>query len=493
MAVCGKGKGSRLCHPARAVPALTHLPQGRIITLTSAGCKLERPFCGEPESMAKWLASFRPADEDRASVPQPFELSCECGQRHSGLRRRMHQRIVCRACGAALFVLPKDPYPNPSPPKVKKSKRADEVPVGDDPVGDESEPRQPRDTLPPPGGVRARRTRRRRERGGREPSDPVADAANKAAEAVASAASATGRTARSAAQGVSSGFASAVRGFLQWWTPLKLTALAMVIIITGTIYWTVVTSKISSAERSLNPAVEAGYAALDDGDLLVAETELAAAVRALDILQRDDNHARTVRQTYREVRAINHLLSDPLVQLLEEAEATVAREVARRRESKPDPDEQPPPLDDGWATRFRALYADKSWIVMQVPVQKLDPLPEQPHRFAAAFPILIGDAQRPVELRVDFPVFDEVGIGKTPESVLFGGRLKSCRLAEDESRWIVHLDPDSGFLWVGMDTYRRLGLGFETRTEEEIEAVLSVQARATGVQPRVPADPEVPL
>ena len=64
--------------------------------------------------MNKWFSKatnvFKGSAEE---TPQPFELQCECGVRHAGLRKKAPQRIVCRECGSSLFVLPRDVYPTP--------------------------------------------------------------------------------------------------------------------------------------------------------------------------------------------------------------------------------------------------------------------------------------------------------------------------------------------------------------------------------------------
>jgi hypothetical protein len=57
--------------------------------------------------------------------------------------------------------------------------------------------------------------------------------------------------------------------------------------------------------------------------------------------------------------------------------------------------------------------------------------------------------------------------------------------------WIVELDPASGFLWVSLATYRRLGFPFsEWHRREDVEQMLRQQADALGVKPLIEDQPE---
>jgi DNA-directed RNA polymerase subunit RPC12/RpoP len=46
-----------------------------------------------------------------SSVVVPYEVTCACGQAVRGLRKRRHQVVRCPGCGAAVFVLPRSPWP----------------------------------------------------------------------------------------------------------------------------------------------------------------------------------------------------------------------------------------------------------------------------------------------------------------------------------------------------------------------------------------------
>ena len=420
--------------------------------------------------MAKWLPGFRSAGGATANEPQPFELICECSQRHSGVRRSGHQRIVCKTCGTSLFVLPRDPYPPPpNAERIKKKPR---------PKKTECESRGPDDD---PAPVRVSRHKRRRERQGQGQS-AVTNAASATSSAFLIAASTAGRSTRAAAQGVSDASIRAARGFLDFWTPLKLTALGICVLIAAITAWSLHARRVERAERGLNPAIEEGLAALQEGNLATASSRLATAVAALDLLGKSDRHARSVRQAAREAQTLNGLVPESLIGLLEEADEYVTKAEADRPDPEADPEaDPPPPLDADWVNRFGALY-EGSWVVLEAPVKKLEPTEDEPRRYEVAFPIRVGTKSRRAELRADFSVFDQLDIGAAPRTAIFGGRLESCRFLEHNGRFRVTLAPESGFVWANLPTYRQLGFGFsDWHSEDEVRGLLTEQANAAGV------------
>lgn len=425
--------------------------------------------------MARWLTGFRSSGAEAAAEPQPFEVICECNVRHTGMRRKTHQRIICRTCGASLFIAPRDPYPAPSPPRVKKPKPApspEETPEAASETGSDRP-------------VRKSRHRRRREEEFDVGSNPLLSAAELASATIASVAGAAGSAGRAAVQKVSRSSRQAAIGCWQFWTPLRLTALGIVVVLVGIVLWTMHARQLELAARTLNPAIEAGQAALRKGDLSEAASQLTAAVKALDALGRNDDHARAVRQGQREALALSELSTEPLLQLLETADESVERARRSRSPSPPDDGAPPPPLDAEWATRFAALYEGK-WIVLELPIQRLPATEQERRRYEAVLPTLLGPQQRGITIRADFEVFDLLSIKDSPRQVIFGGRLRSCRLSADERRWIVELDPASGFLWVSLATYRRLGFLFsEWHRREDVAQILRQQAEALGVKPLI--------
>lgn len=430
--------------------------------------------------MARWLTGFRSSNAEASAEPQPFEVICECNVRHTGMRRKTHQRIICRTCGAALFVAPRDSYPPPSPPRVKKVKPApppEEAPEAASEGGG-------------PSPLPKSRHRRRREQEYDVESHPLQSAAELASATIAGVAGAAGAAGRATVRTVSRASQQAALGFWRFWTPLRLTGLGIVVVLAGIVLWTMHARRLEQAARTLNPAIEAGQAALQKGDVPEAARQLTAAVNALDALGRDDEHSRAVRQAQREALALNELSTEPLLHLLETADESVER--ARRLRLPPPPDSRttPPPLDAEWATRFAALYEGK-WVVLEAPIKRLPATEQERRRYEVALPTVLGPQQRGVEIRADFEVFDRLSLQDSPRPAIFGGQLRSCRLSADERLWIVELDPASGFLWVSLATYRRLGFPFsEWHRREDVEQILRQQADALGVKPLIEDRPE---
>lgn len=427
--------------------------------------------------MSGWLAGFRSSGGNTASEPQPFEVICECNVRHSGVRKKVHQRIVCRTCGVSLFVLPRDVYP-PPPDAERIKKKAKPKPTNRE--GGESAPE------------RVSRHKRRREDAGSD-SNPLATAASLTSAAFQVAAGATGRAARATASTTARATVNAAQGFWSFWTPLRVVGLAIVLMLGGIGLWSLNARKLERAEQALNPAIEEGLAALERGEIPLAADRLQTAVESLDLLGQHDRHAESVRQAHREARALDQLSDESLLEILEQADEVVEKAATGRKPAQrdPDEDEELPPLDADWVNRFAALHAG-GWVVLEAPVKRLAPTAEHPLRFEIGFPIGIGPKQHAVELRADSPVFDVLGVGQTPRTVIFGGRLESVRFHEQRGTWQVRIEPDSGFLWASLPTYRRLGFLFsEWHPQAEVEAQLAAQAEALNVDILVKAEPSV--
>jgi len=535
--------------------------------------------------MSGWLSRLTSSGAAAADEPQPFQVNCECGVGHSGLRRKVSQRIICRTCGSALFVLPKNIYPAPTAQKKKKESAAPppvdpydrdpadvaerdatttdpshsveegyqlkplppELPptAGDDiPFIDEVEEIPPDDlvaeeditiigkprgqtapiseaddddgsgrTLPPRHGqgLKSRHARRRQREWEDDDEEPAEQRPNPGAilfEKVGSFFAIIGSTIgggiATVAKGTARWTAIAVVEFIRWWTPLKLTALAIVIVLIGLGMYVARNNRIEQAEQTLLPNIEAAAVALTDKEYLLAEDHLRDAVAAIDLLERDDDLARQTRQRYWEVRALNQLMLDSLFDMFDDAALAVKEARAKRhkvdaeyeKNDTPKDERSPhPPLDIEWKYRFEALYRGK-WLVMEAdiirrtpdrsdrsPSGNSDTTPSH-QRFLVDIPLVIGNDPRPVELRADFTDFDRL-LGKDERrTAIFGGQLADCRLSDDEQTWIVEFDPQTGFLWAGIDSYRLLGIPFDDwHTQDDVQERLKHQAEILDVKP----------
>ncbi len=258
--------------------------------------------------MAGWLNKasnvFR---RNTPEVEHPFAVPCECGLIHRGMRRNRFQKIVCRECGAARFILPKDVYPAPrdrprDPPPVVES-----LPV-----------LNPIKSAPSKGGKRQ-------------------------ATAAAGSTKATVKAARDAAPEF---FVVPARGRLV--TPFRVVVVSITLIAAATGYFVVQKIRRDTAATALREASDHGWTAVSDQDWGLARTQLAKAVDAARILGRNDSAARKLQCGLQEVAAIEQLCPKSLVEILGEADAMA---------------ESP----DKWKANFATHY-DGRWLVFDGPL-----------------------------------------------------------------------------------------------------------------------------
>jgi hypothetical protein len=390
--------------------------------------------------MSGWLAKATGALRgDAPEAPQPFEVVCDCGMRHSGLRRRKPQRIICRSCGTALFILPRDPYPIPSAPAPKRKKKR----------------KKSRKQAAPKVPVR----KRLQAAGG--------EVAHKAASGVKEASARAARGAAAASVGVWSHLVAYVRGFIGIWTPFRLIAAAMLLLAVATAAWTFRSRSHEQAILDLKAADEAARAALAAQDFPTARTEFARAVAALDELdRRDDPLAREVRQLHRETTVLLQISAYSPFEIAAEAENMAA---------KGSPSE--------WQLRFRERYA-RVWIVLEADVRRTGSTPEG-GRYAFDFPYYgLGPARRGLRIAGPLLALDALRFSSEPRRVVLAGQLAACELTPDGRAWEMQLDPASAFLWAGVDSYQALGFTFDdAATEQQLRDVLRQQARTLGLTP----------
>ena len=388
--------------------------------------------------MSGWLARATGALRgETADEPQPFELVCECGMRHSGLRRRKAQRIVCRSCGASLFVLPRDPYPEPSalPVRKKKRRRKRKLQVAAKPA--------PRVRLRAAGEQIVRKT-----------ASGVAQASTRVREGTTAAGLGLWRHLL--------GWGSAVRAF---WTPFRLTAAGITVLIVATLAWTVRSRSHEQAIRDLKTADEAARAALAAGDYVAAQAPLARAVEALEALNRhDDALAREVRQLHRETTALQRISAVSPFELAVEAEHVVT--------------EQSP---SAWSERFAARYAGV-WTVIEGSVRRSGSDPAGP-RYTFDVPYFaIGAARRGLTIEGPLAALDLLQIGAEPRPVVLAAQLAELALNADDNVWELRLRPETTFLWANVDSYQALGFTFDDpESEQRVRDVLRAQSQALGM------------
>ena len=140
---------------------------------------------------------------------------------------------------------------------------------------------------------------------------------------------------------------------LALWTPLRLILLGSVAVCAATVAFVLLDDRSEQAVMALKTANEAARKALAERRIEVAHEQLAAAVVALDTLDRhNDPLAREIRQLHREATALRDVL--PISPLQVVAEADAAHAGGR---------------DEQWQHTFRAQYRNR-WLIVDGPVQR---------------------------------------------------------------------------------------------------------------------------
>ncbi|QDU40182.1 hypothetical protein Mal4_45370 [Maioricimonas rarisocia] len=375
--------------------------------------------------MSGWLAKASSSlRQENTESPQPFVLTCECGLEHNGLRRARHQRIICKTCGASLFVLPKDAYPLPAARKPKK--------------------------------------KRKKKRGarGRQNADTTSQQVGQLLIALPSVVGGGVRSAGSrmllSLRQTLSGYVAAFRNF---WTPFRLVILGVVIMIGFTLAMVARSRALDAAREVVRVAGDAGVAALDSGDIAKAREQFADAAAALDQLGRDDPEAERIRQRWRETTAMTRLLPQDLYALIEDGDHAAAAGI-----------------EDEWEEEFRSRHSGK-WIVLELPVAH----DVENDRYRAPYSLPVGTEGRVVTIDVDVPVMSKLTFGDAPRTVIMAAPLRSCSLMSDRRSWTLTLQPERAFLWTHLDTYEEVGFGFDDwQPRERVRQILESQAAAIG-------------
>lgn len=386
--------------------------------------------------MSGWLSKATGALRREApETPEPFEAVCECGVRHTGLRRRRSQRLVCRSCGTSLFILPRDVYPVPAAPPPKRPKKR-------------KKPKSQTARAAAPAPVIGKRVFRQ------------------ATEGVARASARVGRGAAEAGIGFGSRIAGYVRGFLGFWTPFRLIVLGTVIICAVTAAFTLFSDRSEQAVIALTDANENAREAMAAGDFDAAQAEFAKAVALLDQLERtDDPLAREIRQLHRETSAIRDMVAVSPLDMVVDADA--AFNSGKSAE---------------WAETFKTRYRDR-WLVIEGRASSADQAVAG-GAYQVPVPIGIGTQGRSVSIQVSMPLLDRLVKGGKPRTIVLAGQIEACELSRDRRTWLVKLKRESAFLWTNPDNFQALGFTFDdAEAETRTRALLNSQARALGLEP----------
>ena len=398
--------------------------------------------------MNQWISkAVNVFKRDVPETPQPFDVICDCGQKHAGLRRVRYQHLVCKACGASLFVLPRDTYPPPhfpqEPSKKKKKRRTSKQAATPVPL-DFSEPVVQDDRHQPVPAI---------------------------AKEVYDEDVGPGFVERQI-EWTGEFFSAAKDEFVSFWTPYRKLAAAICCLLALTAFVVFRQNVRANAETTSREKFASGLAFLSEGQWTKARDDFEQSASAVNILGRSDLEANDIRQYARETLAMTRLGDETLFDIVEDAEATYVRQGS-----------------DAWISKFESDY-ENDWMIIEGTLR-----PTTRHRtrdgepaLELVFPWVVGERFHQVRVYLEFPLAVHLPpIGNVENDgagniAVFAAQLAGCELSP-QSEWIVTFEPQSAFFWVHSETYAgtHLEIG-SVRPESEVSLILRQQARWMGVR-----------
>jgi len=385
--------------------------------------------------MSSWLSKATKTFVRSAPEPaQPFDIDCACGDKVYGMRQADEQIVECTQCGLSLFVLPKNVYP-----KSKRKSKAG-LPKESAAKGTQNSevPEAPHKEVGPP--LRRRIGQR--------------------------------------AQQMRSSTRAVVRRGLAWpkriFTPFRLVMLSVMAALVGTIYWGWHLNNLEQAETDFLQYSKSGQIAFESLNFSDAVADLSKANAAINVLKRDDQKARLIRQMYREANAYQNLCLLTLFDIINEAND----ERSRR-----------------WDATFLARHADR-WIVLETTVARApnialeqDETGEDDDRSdeselprpQCSFEYLFFLDDSPAMLIADAELLSRLSLDDFPKRVVIAAQLKSCRFVSN--RWLIRLRHDTAFLWANFESLDALGFGVdELHPEDALRDLLLNQQQLMGIE-----------
>jgi hypothetical protein len=380
-----------------------------------------------------WISKAAGALKGDDSPGQAFNLFCECGQQHQGIRRQKWQRIVCRACGGSLFVLQKDPYPPPKEhPAVKVAVPAE---MGADEENADDEIRLEQSAVIEKRGVREAVSRPRLKSKG------AANASN---------------SAKPHPEVVAAPTLSVPNKRLL--KPFHIVILLIVAIAGLTIYGTIRSSQKRRATTDLKDSVDGIQNSMNTGAWVDARNQLEVAVRAMETLDRSETDIAPFRQQLRETTAMTSLASQPVSELLDEAEkADSAGEEAFQQ----------------YQFKVRGQYL---FIEGAAQRQITDTVARVQHRIE--LPMAVGNQSQHA-----FVVLQSTELARLLEKQDTGNVILAAKISSVEHTpvaWEIRTEPDSVVLWTSSQTFE--GLGFSKDETQAVQETLDRQAASLGVK-----------
>ncbi len=409
----------------------------------------------------QWVKGMAPADPPEV---QTFRVSCPEGHVIRGRRLEGYQALRCPECGLGVFVLPSSPLPMPPTPatRVDPNQQAgagfDEAPIPlsehvPDPLHEASEidwlePVDPAGELLPgessgfdpveaavsdlPSSEKRRPTPGRASPLADRPSGstlrPSVRGQTKADERLRPV-QPSSYAGRQILVPTRSGLGARIRRN----RPL-LVALGVVMVLGGTVAWTMVQNQRRNAPILVEQGREEGIPALNQGDFDRAHRILSRAAEAVEALKGQIRGADEVRQAAREASIFVDLIPDRLEAILDQ----------RARSSD----------ESEWQQLFDRSYKGRAILISaQVTATPADAA----GRYELNYRILSEGPLAPREARIDFEGFRlfEVSEPQVGWQIQFGARLAAVE--SEPNGWRFRLQPNSGVTITHQEAIQSLG------------------------------------
>ena len=376
--------------------------------------------------MAGWLSRTASLFQKKPQpLPEPFEVECDCGARVAGQRMASFQKPLCSVCEHPVFVLPANVYPQP----VARSKPKSVAPKSN------------------PGA-----------KSGRTSVNSVVDDApaplptsSRSSKNAAVKNSATGRRVDSPPQ---------PEPFLRTepraplFTPLRLISVAIVFVSGLTLAGLWYRHQFEVAKATASIAADTGMTALQKGDFAQAAIELKKAQQAVDLLNRKDPSANTIRRRSREATTLANLASSSLTDFLE---STISTGKA------------------GQAEPLRMASLDKdAWVIFDTNVI---PVAEGTSRLLLDAPIEVKGVTVRIEIK-SAALSRAARVESSTENprLIFAAQLDQMSPPRgDPPTSVLELNGESAFLWTSYDSYLAMGYKPLETEKAQIQALLDRQ------------------
>lgn len=357
-------------------------------------------------------------------TPIPFELPCDCGHTVAGIRRPRIQITHCSACGQSLFVLPTDRYPvtrrSPrKPPHTEAASRATPTPPEEPAATPDTAPAWASNNAAPAETTTRRSSKRPNPTSARSPQKNISPGSPNTlvtAKDKPSPSQTPASTTPPPPQLAPPKPSISVK-IRRTFTPFRLLTAGCLTLLLLTATWMVHQRQLENARRTWRREFDATLKAEAERNLSALQQSLQNALRAADILQKQDSDVTSARSLLQQCNAISQLTAvDPIAVL----------------NSHFRPDREPDPEQLTTELRGLVLLFDAS------PQPAPDPAPN----VLLDLPLVIHG--RLLQLSARSQILHQFSQRHPGQSVLFLAAIRSCQLTSDASSALqLDLDPDS--------------------------------------------------